>query len=77
MADLREKAAYRTVGSRKPMKLIIGDTESVGTHVKATTIKLDPKVKGRGTGTVGATITGRSFSTSTTGSVTSGMGGRH
>lgn len=71
MPPLKEKA------KRRKLAIIIGDTQSAGPHVKEQTIKIDPKVKGRGTGTIGATIGKRSFSTRTTGGATAGMGGRH
>ena len=80
MAGLKEKARGRELKSekRKPMKLIIGTADhSTSSFVNETTIKLDPKVKGRGTGKAGLNIGARKRSGGTTGAgITSGMGGR-
>ena len=77
--QLQKKADKRALApKRKPMKIIVGDAApTTDSFVKERTIKLDPKVKGRGTGKAGVTIGGRKRAPQrATGGVTRGMGGR-
>jgi hypothetical protein len=82
--DLKGKAKSRTIGegsnakskSKKP-SFTIEKYTSAGPFVKEQTIKLDPKVKDRGKGTIGV-VMGKDRKSGITGGdgVTKGMGGR-